>query len=141
MASREDGLGSQLTRAEKKGPGMYNLSFVQLHHLAYQLLTSETAFHVGIYHNRTRLVLFPCYFWLRKSPCSLDTLSSLRYTQDPITPPMMLTMVLPMLPPQLSSIILNGLRYLQMFGILLDDLAAVLVAVGFVVFISGWIAT
>jgi len=59
---------------------------------------------------------------------------------DPIAPPTMLSFVLPMLPPQFSSLIMNGLRYLQMFGILLDDLAAALVAVGFMVVLSGWVA-
>jgi len=58
---------------------------------------------------------------------------------DPIAQPTILTAILPMLPPQLSSISLNGLRYLQIFGTLLDDLAAVLIAIGFVVFVCGWV--
>jgi GET complex subunit GET2 len=49
----------------------------------------------------------------------------------------MIAVVLPILPSHFSSTILNGLRYLQIFGTLLDDLAAVLVGVGFMVVLSG----
>ncbi|KAF9777466.1 hypothetical protein BJ322DRAFT_1144737 [Thelephora terrestris] len=58
---------------------------------------------------------------------------------DPISPPTILSMALPVLPPSLRSIALNGLRYFQMFGVLLDDLAAALISVGLLVYLSAWL--
>lgn len=48
-------------------------------------------------------------------------------------------MVLPVLPPTLRSTVMNGLRYFQMFGVLLDDLAAALIGVGLFVYLSTWL--
>lgn len=48
-------------------------------------------------------------------------------------------MALPVLHPTLRSIIMNGLRYFQMFGVLLDDLAAALISVGLFVYLSTWV--
>lgn len=48
-------------------------------------------------------------------------------------------MALPVLPPLLRSAIVNGLRYFQMFGVLLDDLAAALISVGLFVYLSTWL--
>lgn len=58
---------------------------------------------------------------------------------DPISLPTLLSMALPVLPPSLRSIILNGLRYFQMFGVLLDDLTAALISVGVLVYLSTWL--
>ena len=48
-------------------------------------------------------------------------------------------MALPVLPPSLHSIVLNGLRYFQMFGVLMDDIAAALISVGLFVYLSTWL--
>lgn len=48
-------------------------------------------------------------------------------------------MALPILPPSLRSTVMNGLRYFQMFGVLLDDLAAALIGVGLFVYLSTWL--
>jgi hypothetical protein len=34
---------------------------------------------------------------------------------------------------------MNGMRYFQMFGVLLDDLAAALISVGLFVYLSTWL--
>ena len=48
-------------------------------------------------------------------------------------------MTLPLLSPTLRSTVMNGLRYFQMFGVLLDDLAAALVSVGVFIYLSTWL--
>lgn len=57
--------------------------------------------------------------------------------QDAVQPPMLLAMVLPQLPPPFPSIIVNGMKYLQLGSILLDDLAILAVGVGFFIWIAG----
>ena len=51
----------------------------------------------------------------------------------------MLSIVLPVLPPTLRSTVVNGLRYFQMFGVLLDDLATALISVGLFVYLATWL--
>jgi len=58
---------------------------------------------------------------------------------DPISPPTILSMALPALPPPLRSTVLNGLRYFQMFGVLMDDISAALISVGLLVYLSTWL--
>jgi len=58
---------------------------------------------------------------------------------DPISPPTILSLALPALPPTLRSTVMNGLRYFQMFGVLLDDIAAALISVGLFVYLSTWL--
>lgn len=53
---------------------------------------------------------------------------------------MLLSLVLPHLPPPFPSIIINGLKYLQMAGAFLDDLAGLVVGIGFIVLFAGWFA-
>jgi len=55
-----------------------------------------------------------------------------------VQPPMFLALVLPHLPPPLPSIIVNSLKYMQMGSLFLDDLAGLVVGVGFIVYLSGW---
>ncbi|KAG5337486.1 hypothetical protein C0989_009522 [Termitomyces sp. Mn162] len=61
--------------------------------------------------------------------------------RDTVQPPTLLAIVLPHLPPPLPSIIVNGLKYFQMGSLFLDDLAGLLVGIGFIVMFSGWFAT
>ena len=56
-------------------------------------------------------------------------------------PPALLTIVLPHLPRQLSTIAVSGLRYLQMGSMLLDDVAWVLVGLGFLVHVATWVTS
>ncbi|KAI0317912.1 hypothetical protein OF83DRAFT_1057774 [Amylostereum chailletii] len=59
---------------------------------------------------------------------------------DTTQPPMLLALALPHLPPPIRSIIIHGLKYLKMGGTLLDDLAAAIVAFGFLVALSSWLS-
>jgi len=55
---------------------------------------------------------------------------------DDVQPPSLLTFILPHLPQQVSSSVLSALRYLQMLSMLLDDIAWLVVAMGFLVLIA-----
>ncbi|KAJ4485349.1 hypothetical protein J3R30DRAFT_1344462 [Lentinula aciculospora] len=59
------------------------------------------------------------------------------YGFDAVQPPMLLAMALPHLPPPFPSIIINGMKYMQLGSILLDDLAILTVGVGFYIWIAG----
>ncbi|KAJ3723939.1 hypothetical protein EV361DRAFT_892721 [Lentinula raphanica] len=61
------------------------------------------------------------------------------YGFDTVQPPMLLAMALPHLPPPLPSVIINGMKYLQLASILLDDLAILTVGVGFFICIAGFL--
>ncbi|KAJ3501345.1 hypothetical protein NLJ89_g9376 [Agrocybe chaxingu] len=58
---------------------------------------------------------------------------------DAVQPPALLALALPHLPPPFPSLIVNALKYAQMGGAFLDDLAGLVVGVGFVVYFSGWV--
>ncbi|PFH48214.1 hypothetical protein AMATHDRAFT_150439 [Amanita thiersii Skay4041] len=60
---------------------------------------------------------------------------------DALQPPTLLAIALPHLPQQLSSIVVNGLRYLKMGSMLLDDIAWLVVGLGFLVYIATWFTT
>jgi len=57
--------------------------------------------------------------------------------QDSTQPPLLLTLALPYLPKPLPSIIMYGLRYLQLLGTLVDDLATAVVAMGLFIAVSN----
>jgi hypothetical protein len=50
--------------------------------------------------------------------------------QDSTQPPLLLRLVLPYLPKPLPSMIMYGMKHLQLLGTLADDLAAAVVAIG-----------
>ncbi|KAH7920493.1 hypothetical protein BV22DRAFT_1021089 [Leucogyrophana mollusca] len=56
---------------------------------------------------------------------------------DQVRPPTLLALAIPHLPPPFPSVILNGLRYIQLGGTFLDDLASVVFGIGVIVFIAG----
>lgn len=58
--------------------------------------------------------------------------------QDPVQPPMLLALALPHLPPPLPSVILNGMKYLQIGSVFLDDIAILLFGIGLIVWIASW---
>ncbi|KAL4069025.1 hypothetical protein J3A83DRAFT_4373295 [Scleroderma citrinum] len=58
-----------------------------------------------------------------------------------VQPPKLLAFALPHLPPPLRSSITNGLQYLQLAGVFLDDIAAIVFGIGVVVLIASWLAT
>ncbi|PIL30776.1 hypothetical protein GSI_06944 [Ganoderma sinense ZZ0214-1] len=60
---------------------------------------------------------------------------------DPVQPPMLLAFALPHLPPPLPAVITNGLKYLQIGGVMLDDLAGLIVGIGFLIWVANWFAT
>jgi len=53
---------------------------------------------------------------------------------------MLLVLALPYLPQPLPSLIVHGLKYIQMAGMMLDDIAVVIFALGVLIIVSGWIA-
>ncbi|KAH8101549.1 hypothetical protein BXZ70DRAFT_933823 [Cristinia sonorae] len=57
---------------------------------------------------------------------------------DRVQPPTLLSFALPYLPPPLPSLIVNGLKYMQIGSVFLDDVAGVLVAIGLLIWFSSW---
>ena len=55
-------------------------------------------------------------------------------------PPALLQLALPHLPPALSSTIVHGMKYLQMGGLVLDDVAFLVMGLAFLVVLAGWMA-
>lgn len=51
---------------------------------------------------------------------------------------MLLSLVLPHLPPRLSQTITTSLKYFHMAGLVLDDLAILLFGMAVIVYVSGW---
>ena len=47
---------------------------------------------------------------------------------------------LPHLPPPLPALITNGLKYMQIGGVFLDDISALLVGMGFFIWVACWVA-
>ncbi|KAH9949469.1 hypothetical protein B0H21DRAFT_889723 [Amylocystis lapponica] len=62
------------------------------------------------------------------------------YKLDVTQPPMLLALALPYMPPLVRAIITNGLAYVQIGGVLLDDIAGLMIGVGLLVWIAGWVA-
>ncbi|KAI0079071.1 hypothetical protein K474DRAFT_725983 [Panus rudis PR-1116 ss-1] len=60
--------------------------------------------------------------------------------QDPVETPFLLSLALNYLPHPYPSYIRNGLKYLQIATVFLDDLSAVIVALGLLVYIASWVA-
>ncbi|PCH33159.1 hypothetical protein WOLCODRAFT_134951 [Wolfiporia cocos MD-104 SS10] len=59
---------------------------------------------------------------------------------DTPRPPMLLSLALPYLPPPIPSVVTNGLAYLQLGGIFLDDIAGVIFCIGLLIWLAGWSA-
>ncbi|KAJ6498175.1 hypothetical protein C8R47DRAFT_1010064 [Mycena vitilis] len=57
---------------------------------------------------------------------------------DAFRPPMLLGLALPFLPPPIQSVIVHSMKYLQMGSMFLDDVAAVVVGVGLVIWLATW---
>ena len=60
--------------------------------------------------------------------------------QAQVQPPRLLALALPHLPPPLRSSITNGLQYMQLGGVFLDDIAAIVFGIGVIVLVSTWLA-
>ncbi|KIM39124.1 hypothetical protein M413DRAFT_12419 [Hebeloma cylindrosporum] len=60
---------------------------------------------------------------------------------DAVQPPTLVALALPHLPPPLPSLIVNGMKYMQMGSLFLDDLSGLVVGMGFIMYFSGWIST
>ncbi|KAF8633185.1 hypothetical protein AX15_001483 [Amanita polypyramis BW_CC] len=58
---------------------------------------------------------------------------------DALQPPALLSLALPHLPQQISALVVNGLRYLQMGSMLLDDIAWLIVGLGFLIYVATWV--
>lgn len=63
----------------------------------------------------------------------------LTVTQDKVQPPMLLSLALPYLPAPLPTLITLSLKYVNMAGFFLDDVAALIVGMGFLVWVGGWV--
>ncbi|KAI0369861.1 hypothetical protein BV20DRAFT_995869 [Pilatotrama ljubarskyi] len=59
---------------------------------------------------------------------------------DPVQPPMLLAFALPHLPPLLQAIITNGMKYLQIGGVFFDDISALVVGIGFLIWVANWVS-
>lgn len=59
---------------------------------------------------------------------------------DVVQPPALLALVLPHLPPPIPSVIMNVMKYMQMGSVFLDDLAGLVVGIGFIVYFAGLFA-
>ncbi|KAF8816710.1 hypothetical protein BYT27DRAFT_7333322 [Phlegmacium glaucopus] len=101
---------------------------------------AELGRHSPLLENVTqafRIQLVP-FFWafttLQIALHSLRIFSGFNSVQ----PPMLLAMTLPHLPPPFPSIIINSLKYMQMGSLFLDDLAGLVVGIGFIIYFSGW---
>ncbi|KAJ7433561.1 hypothetical protein FB451DRAFT_1345085 [Mycena latifolia] len=60
---------------------------------------------------------------------------------DAFRPPMLLALALPHLPPPIPAMIVHGMKYLQMGSLFLDDVAAVIVGIGLIIWLATWRAT
>jgi len=60
---------------------------------------------------------------------------------DAVQPPTLLALALPHLPQPLPSLIINGLKYMQMGSLFLDDLSGIVVGTGLIIYFSGWLAS
>lgn len=54
---------------------------------------------------------------------------------------MLVALALPHLPSPIPFLVTNGLKYSQMLGAIRDDIAGVVVAFGFIVWIAGMVST
>ncbi|KAL1744310.1 hypothetical protein HDZ31DRAFT_82787 [Schizophyllum fasciatum] len=59
---------------------------------------------------------------------------------DDVRPPALLSLALPHLPPALSGTIVHGMKYLQMGGLVLDDVAFLVMGLAFLVVLAGWMS-
>lgn len=59
---------------------------------------------------------------------------------DAVQPPALLALALPHLPPPFPSVIMNAMKYMQMGSLFLDDLAGLVVGIGFIVYFAGLFA-
>ncbi|KAJ7155895.1 hypothetical protein B0H12DRAFT_45727 [Mycena haematopus] len=57
---------------------------------------------------------------------------------DVFRPPTLLALALPYLPPPISSVIVHGMKYMQMGSMFLDDVAALVVGIGLVIWLATW---
>lgn len=53
---------------------------------------------------------------------------------------MLLSLALPHLPSPLPSIILSGMKYLQIGSIFVDDIAVLLFGIGVLIWVASWFA-
>ena len=61
--------------------------------------------------------------------------------QDAVQPPALLALALPHLPPPIPSVIMNVMKYMQMGSVFLDDLAGLVVGIGFIIYFAGLFAS
>ena len=100
------------------------------------------AFLLGLHDPPTRFAFCSNLHQIRTSSYSLfhALTQALSRLQNPIQPPTLLALALPHLPPQLRSLITNGLAYLRMGGMLLDDIACLIFGIGLLVWVAGWVS-
>jgi len=58
---------------------------------------------------------------------------------DQVQPPMLLSLALPYLPAPLPTLIIHALKYIKMGGYFLDDVSALIVGMGLLVWVGGWV--
>ena len=70
---------------------------------------------------------------------SLSPLADFIHVQDPIEPPTLLAAVLPHLPPKYRNAITSFLVYARMGGMLIDDIAGLVVGLGILIWSAAWV--
>ncbi|KAG6331247.1 hypothetical protein ID866_7840 [Astraeus odoratus] len=56
-----------------------------------------------------------------------------------VQPPKLLAIALPHLPPPFPALVMNALQYLQLGGVFLDDIAAIVFGIGMLVLVASWL--
>lgn len=54
---------------------------------------------------------------------------------------MLLALALPSLPPPLPALITHGMKYLQIGGVFFDDLSALIVGIGFIIWVASLVSS
>ena len=62
------------------------------------------------------------------------------FAQEKTRLPALLGMAMPVLPPHIASIVVNGYKYIGLFSMLLDDVAAIVFGIGLFVYFATWFA-
>lgn len=113
-----------------------------LDHACYRMLILfGVAFLLGVHDACTRVALVAYIH----EPGAFVPVSPLfspdRLFQDPVQPPMLLALALPHLPSPLPAIVTNGMKYLQIGGVFFDDISALIVGIGLLVWAASWVSS
>lgn len=105
-------------------------------------IENAAAILVGFYNFACNHALYNVCYGKRQSSCTCVCLqANYSLEQNPTQLPQLVALVVPHLPAQFASIIVNMFTYIGMVGLLLDDIAGLVLGVGIIVWASGLLAT